>query len=158
YRAVAPDQRGYSADARPAPSDLANYAFDKLVADAIEIVAAAGGEGRRFHLVGPDWGGQVSWGVAAAHPERLDSLTILSRPHPMSFRRALLKEDGDQKHRSRHHRAFLEPETGKMLLADNARRLRDGLFGQGVPEAALEEHLSVLGNPAAIEAALAWYR
>ncbi len=45
-----------------------------------------------------------------------------------------------------------------MLLADNARRLREGLFGQGVPAVALEEHLSVLGNPAALEAALAWYR
>ena len=30
----------------------------------IEIVAAAGYDGRRFHLVGHDWGGQVSWGVA----------------------------------------------------------------------------------------------
>src|SRR5436190_21990701 len=158
YRAVAPDQRGYSPGARPDPAELANYAFDKLVADAIEIAAAAGHDGRRFHLVGHDWGGQVSRGVAAKHPERLASLTVPSRPHPQSFRRALLKEDGDQKHRSRHHRAFLEPETGKMLLADNARRLRDGLFGQGVPQAALEEHLSVLGNPAAIESALAWYR
>jgi pimeloyl-ACP methyl ester carboxylesterase len=158
YRAVAPDQRGYSPGARPDPADLANYAFDRLVDDAIEIAAAAGYDGTRFHLVGHDWGGQVSWGVAAKHPERLASLTILSRPHPSSFRRALLKEDGDQKHRSRHHRAFLEPETGKMLLADNARRLRDGLFGQGVPAAALEEHLSVLGNPEALEAALAWYR
>src|SRR5437867_8566007 len=158
YRAVAPDQRGYSAGARPDPADLSNYAFDKLVNDAIEIVAAAGHEGRRFHLVGHDWGGQVSWGVADAHPLRLASLTVLSRPHPSSFRRALAKEDGDQKHRSRHHRAFLEPETGTMLLADNARRLREGLFGQGVPAAALEEHLSVLGNPAALEAALAWYR
>ena len=158
YHAVAPDQRGYSPGARPDPAELSNYAFDKLVADAIEIAAAAGHGDKRFHLVGHDWGGQVSWGVAGKHPGRLASLTILSRPHPQSFRRALLKEDGDQKHRSRHHRAFLEPETGKLLLADNARRLRDGLFGQGVPEAALEEHLSVLGNPAAIEAALAWYR
>jgi pimeloyl-ACP methyl ester carboxylesterase len=158
YRAVAPDQRGYSPGARPDPADLTNYAFDKLVNDAIEIVAAVGHEGRRFHLVGHDWGGQVSWGVAAHHPKRLASLTILSRPHPKSFRRALLKEDGDQKYRSRHHRAFLDPGTGKLLLADNARRLRDGLFGQGVPAAALEEHLSVLANPAAIEAALAWYR
>ena len=158
YRAVAPDQRGYSAHARPDPADLSNYAFDKLVADAIEIAAAAGYEGKRFHLVGHDWGGQVSWGVASAHPARLASLTILSRPHPASFRRALAKEDGDQKHRSRHHRAFLDAETGKLLLADNAKRLRDGLFGQGVPAAALEEHLSVLGNPAALEAALAWYR
>ena len=158
YRAIAPDQRGYSAGARPDPADLSNYAFDRLVADAIEIVEAAGGDERRFHLVGHDWGGQVAWGVAGKHPERLASLAILSRPHPSSFRPALLKEDGDQKHRSRHHRAFLEPETGKMLLADDAKRLRDGLFGQGVPSAALEQHLRVLGNPAAIEAALAWYR
>ena len=158
YRAVAPDQRGYSPGARPDPADLSNYVFDKLVDDAIEIAAAAGYDGKRFHLVGHDWGGQVSWGVADKHPGRLSSLTILSRPHPKSFRRALLAEDGDQKHRSRHHRAFLEPGTGGMLLADNAKRLRDGLFGQGVPSAALEEHLSVLGNPAALEAALAWYR
>ena len=158
YRAVAPDQRGYSPGARPDPADLANYAFDKLIADAIEIVAAAGYDGKRFHLVGHDWGGQVSWGVAGQHPERLASLTILSRPHPSSFRKALQTEGGDQKHRSRHHRAFLEPDTAKLLLADDARRLREGLFGQGVPPAALEAHLSVLGNPEALEAALAWYR
>jgi pimeloyl-ACP methyl ester carboxylesterase len=158
YRAVAPDQRGYSPSARPDPADLSSYTFDKLVGDAIEIAAAVGHERKRFHLVGHDWGGQVAWGVADKVPGRLASLTILSRPHPQSFRRALLKEDGDQKHRSRHHRAFLEPGTGAMLLADNAKRLRDGLFGQGVPSAALEEHLSVLGNSAALEAALAWYR
>jgi pimeloyl-ACP methyl ester carboxylesterase len=158
YRAIAPDQRGYSPGARPDPKELANYAFDKLVNDAIEIVAAAGHDGRRFHLVGHDWGGQVSWGVATAHPRRLASLTVMSRPHPKSFRRALDKPDGEQKKRSRHHRAFLDAETGKLLLADNARRLREGLFGQGVPAAAMGEHLSVLGSPAAMEAALAWYR
>ncbi len=158
YRAVAPDQRGYSPDARPDPAELSNYAFDKLVGDALDIADASGAAGQRFHLVGHDWGGQVSWGVASRHPERLASLTVLSRPHPTSFQRALAKEDGDQRHRSRHHRAFLDPETGKLLLADNARRLREGLFGQGVPRPALEEHLSVLGNPAALEAALAWYR
>lgn len=158
YRAVAPDQRGYSPGARPDPKDLANYAFDKLIADAIDIADAAGAEGKRFHLVGHDWGGQVSWGVAGEHPDRLASLTILSRPHPSSFRRALLKEDGDQKHRSRHHRKFLEPETGPMLLEENARRLRRNLATQGVPDAAIEEHLGVLGNPEALEAALAWYR
>ena len=137
YRAVAPDQRGYSPGARPDPKDLANYAFDKLIADAIDIADAAGAQGKRFHLVGHDWGGQVSWGVAGKHPDRLASLTILSRPHPASFRRALLKEDGDQKHRSRHHRKFLEPETGPMLLEENARRLRRNLATQGVPDVAI---------------------
>src|SRR5260370_39141018 len=53
YRAVAPDQRGYSPGARPDPADLANYAFDKLVADAIEIAGAAGYDRQRVHLVGP---------------------------------------------------------------------------------------------------------
>jgi pimeloyl-ACP methyl ester carboxylesterase len=158
YRAVAPDQRGYSARARPDPKDLSNYAFDKLIADAIDIADASGSAGKRFHLVGHDWGGQVSWGVAGRHPDRLASLTILSRPHPSSFRRELLKEDGDQKHRSRHHRKFLEPETGPMLLEEDARRLRRNLATQGVPEAAIAEHLSVLGNSEALEAALAWYR
>jgi len=158
YRCVAPDQRGYSPGARPDPADLSNYAFDKLVNDAIEIAAAAGYDGKRFHQVGHDWGGQVSWGVANAHPERLASLTVLSRPHPLSFRRALQKPDGDQKHRSRHHGRFLEPETGRLLTEDNARRLREGLFGQDVSKAAIEEHVSILGTPEAMEAALAWYR
>jgi len=158
YRAVAPDQRGYSPGARPDPGVLSNYAFDKLLADAIEIVAAAGHDGRRFHLVGHDWGGQVSWGVAHAHPKRLASLTVLSRPHPLSFRRALQKPDGDQKHRSRHHGKFLDADTGRLLLEDNARRLREGLFGQDVSLGAIEDHVSILGNPSAIEAALAWYR
>jgi len=158
YRAVAPDQRGYSPGARPDPADLSNYAFDRLVNDAIEIAAAAGYEGKRFHLVGHDWGGQVSWGVADRHPGRLASLTVLSRPHPLSFRRALQDPNGDQKHRSRHHGKFLAPETGGLLIEDNARRLREGLFGQDVSKAAIADHVSVLGNPQAIEAALAWYR
>lgn len=158
YYVLAPDQRGYSPGARPDPADLANYAFDRLVADAVDIVAAAGHGERRFHLVGHDWGGQVAWGVAAAHPGRLASLTILSRPHPGSFQRALQNPGGEQKNRSRHHRAFLEPDTGRLLLQDDARRLRAGLFGQGVPERAMTQHLSVLGSPEAMEAALAWYR
>ncbi len=155
YRAVAPDQRGYSPGARPDPANLDNYLFDKLVADAIDIADASGAAGKRFHLVGHDWGGQVSWGVANKYPERLASLTILSRPHPLSFRRAL-QEDPDQKHRSRHHGKFLEPETADKLLADNAKAMRDGLFGQSAES--VKQHLSILGTKPALESALAWYR
>jgi pimeloyl-ACP methyl ester carboxylesterase len=36
--------------------------------------------------------------------------------------------------------------------------MRARLSEQGVPEAAVAEYLSVLGEPAALEAALAWYR
>ncbi len=155
YRAVAPDQRGYSPGARPDPANLDNYLFDKLVADAIDIADASGAAGKRFHLVGHDWGGQVSWGVAHQHPERLASLTVLSRPHPLSFRRAL-QEDPDQKNRSRHHGKFLEADTADKLLVDGARLMREGLFGQSAES--VEQHLRILGTRPALEAALAWYR
>ena len=42
YRAVAPSQRGYSPLARPDPANAENYQFDRLVADAIDVVAACG--------------------------------------------------------------------------------------------------------------------
>jgi pimeloyl-ACP methyl ester carboxylesterase len=158
YLAVAPDQRGYSPDARPDPADLSNYHYDRLIADVLDIAEAVGAGARRFHLVGHDWGGQVAWGVAARHPARLASLTILSRPHPTAFVAALQAPDGDQKHRSRHHRAFLNPETCRLLLEDGARRLRRNLTEAGVPAAAVEEYVGVLGSPEAMEAALAWYR
>ena len=159
YRAVAPDQRGYSPGVRPDPRDLSAYAVDRLVADVLDLAGACGhARPARFHLVGHDWGGQVAWVTAARHPERLASLTILSRPHPAAFRRAFEANEDGQKHRSRHHRAFLDPGTGTMLLADGAQRLRRTLGGAGVPEAAVAEYLSVLAEPAALEAALAWYR
>ncbi len=66
--------------------------------------------------------------------------------------------DGEQSQLSRHHKAFLEPDAGSLLLADGARRLRERLAKSGVPVAAIEQHLSVLGNVAAMEGALAWYR
>ena len=73
---------------------------------------------QRFHLVGHDWGGSIAWGIADRYPERLASLTMLSRPHPNAFNRALALPDGDQRHRSRHHKAFLEPECGVGVLAE----------------------------------------
>ena len=158
YRAVAPDQRGYSPGARPDPDDLANYHFDRLIGDALDIATACGESSRRFHLVGHDWGGQVAWGVAARHPGRLASLTILSRPHPAAFVAALQAPDGDQKHRSRHHRAFLDPATSAMMIEDDARRLRRNLTTAEVPASAIEDYVSVLGTASAMEAALAWYR
>jgi pimeloyl-ACP methyl ester carboxylesterase len=75
---------------------------------------------RRFYLVGHDWGGSLAWEIAARHPERLGSLTMLSRPHLGAFARAL-REDPGQPHRSRHHRASLDPGAAAALLAEDAR-------------------------------------
>jgi pimeloyl-ACP methyl ester carboxylesterase len=158
YFAMAPNQRGYSVEARPDPQDFDKYHVDRLIGDALDIVAAAGHTERRFHLVGHDWGGSLSWLIADRCPERLASLTMLSRPHPASFARALKMPDGEQPHRSRHHQEFLDPAAGSRLLADDAAWVRTRLARNGVPEAAIALHLSVIGNPSAMEAALAWYR
>ena len=158
YRAVAPSQRGYSPGARPPTMDPANYQMDRLVDDAINLVAASGYAERRFHLVGHDWGASIAWDIADRYPDRLASLTVLSRPHPNAFNRALRMPDGDQARRSQHHKAFLEPDAGPRLLANDARWLRERLANSGVPAAAIEQHLSVLGNASAMEAALTWYR
>jgi pimeloyl-ACP methyl ester carboxylesterase len=158
YRAVAPSQRGYSPRARPDPGNTANYHIDRLMDDAMAIVAACGYGEARFHLVGHDWGGSIAWSLADRFPQRLASLTVLSRPHPNAFNRALQMPDGDQAHRSRHHKAFLEPDAADVVLADDSRWLRERLAAAGVPAAAIARHLSVLGNKDAMEAALAWYR
>ena len=160
YRVIAPDQRGYSPGVRPDPAaGLTAYSIDRLVADVLDLAAAAGhGGATLFHLVGHDWGGQVAWVTAARHPDRLASLTVLSRPHPAAFRRAYEDDTDGQQHRSRHHRAFHDPATAKLLLDDGAARLRRALAEQRVGASAITEYLSVLGNAAALEAALAWYR
>jgi pimeloyl-ACP methyl ester carboxylesterase len=157
FNGAAPNQRGYAAGARPDPTDLDAYRIDRLVGDALGLVAALGHADRRFHLVGHDWGGSLAWIIADRHPERLGSLTMLSRPHPAAFARAL-QTDPEQPTRSRHHKAFLEPDAGARLLADDAQWLRSRLSRNGVPAEQVEAHMSVLANPAAIEAALAWYR
>jgi pimeloyl-ACP methyl ester carboxylesterase len=157
YRALAPSQRGYSPGARPDPRDASYYHIDRLMDDAMAIVAASGYGDKRFHLAGHDWGGSIAWALADRAPERVASLTILSRPHPNAFNRAL-QMDGDQAQRSRHHKAFLEPDAADVVLANDAKWLRERLAANGVPASAIADHLAVLGNKPAMEAALAWYR
>jgi pimeloyl-ACP methyl ester carboxylesterase len=158
YRALAPSQRGYSAGARPDTRDFPSYHIDRLMDDAMAIVAASGCGDKRFHLAGHDWGGSIAWALADRHPELIASLTVLSRPHPNAFNRALAMADGDQAHRSRHHKAFLEPDAADVVLADDCKWLRDRWTANGMPPQAMTRHLSVLGNKDAMEAALAWYR
>ena len=55
YQAVAPSQRGYAPGARPDTSDFSNYQFDRLVGDAMDIVAACGHARPRTTI----WGNRV---------------------------------------------------------------------------------------------------
>ncbi len=153
YLAVAPNQRGYSPGARPA--DIAAYATENLVADALAIIRYFGKH--EAHIVGHDWGGQLSWLLAAHHPDRVRTLTVLSRPHPLAFLEAM-RADAAQSERSKHHRAFQDANSAALLLEDGARRLRQSFTHQGVPDADIDAYLKVLGNVEALNAAINWYR
>ena len=153
FHALAPDQRGYSRGARPA--EVEAYATDRLTGDALDLIDACGA--RRFHLVGHDWGGQLAWLIAAAHPHRVATLTVLSRPHPAAFVRALA-EDPEQAKRSQHHKGFREPDAIARLRQDDFKSLRKGLEREGIAAADAEVYLRTLAEDGALESAINWYR
>ncbi len=152
YHAVAPDQRGYSPGARPDGVDA--YTTDCLVADVLGMADALGAES--FHLVGHDWGAIVAWHVAARHPKRLRSLTIVSVPHPNAFARALAAESGtDQPQRSTYIAGFKESGAEAAMGEDF---LRMAFNASGLAGNDIEDHVRVLTEPGAMCAALNWYR
>lgn len=154
YRCCAIDQRGYSAGARP--KELDAYRPEEMVADALAVASALGYE--RFHLVGHDWGGQIAWCTAALHPERVATLAVISRPHPVAFLRAL-KDDPAQSSRSGHHQRFQSSDAADSLLANDAARLRDMYVKWGgVSTADADAYLATLGDRDALDAAINWYR
>lgn len=153
FRSVAPDQRGYSAGARP--DGVAAYAADLIVGDALALMDALGHA--RFHLVGHDWGGQIAWLTAVRAPERVLSLAVLSRPHPAAFARAFAG-DPQQAQRSGHHKALQDDATVAAMRADDFAGLRAMFAGAGVPAATAQAYIDTLAPPGALEAAVAWYR
>ena len=153
YRAIAPDQRGYSSGARPAHGEA--YATDLIVGDALALMDALGSP--HFHLVGHDWGGQIAWLIAAGHAHRVRSLAVLSRPHPAAFVRAM-QEDAAQAERSKHHRAFREPDAIQRMRDAGLKPLRAALEAQGVSAADAEIYIATLMQPGGIEGAMNWYR
>jgi len=152
YRALAPDQRGYSPGARP--SEVGRYASSALVADVLAIADDVGAF--TFHLVGHDWGAAVAWQLAGRHPQRLRTLTILSVPHPRAFTEALADPGGDQAARSAYFEVFRSDEAADGFLADRAALLR-AVYAPLDP-ADVEPYVDLLSEPGAMQAALNWYR
>ena len=126
YRAVAPDQRGYSPGACPEGAE--GYRMSALVADVMRIAEALGHS--QFHVIGHDWGGTVAWSLAATHPERLASLTALSTPHSAAV--ALALRGAGQKARFAYMKLLQTPWIGEASLT-----IAGGAAGRFVMEQAL---------------------
>ena len=157
YRAVAPDQRGYSAGARPA--DVAAYRVSQLVSDVLALADTM--QMGRFDLVGHDWGGMVAWVTAAQHPGVVRSLSVVSTPHPGALAAALSAGDPDQTARSAYVHVFRRPaEPERILLGEggDGEGLRSMFAATGLDEAQAGEYVSLMQAPGAMTAALNWYR
>ncbi|PXY26951.1 alpha/beta fold hydrolase [Prauserella muralis] len=153
YRAVAPDQRGYSPAVRP--EDPAEYGIAELVGDVLALADALGWS--RFDLVGHDWGAAVGWWTAAEHAARLRTLTAVSTPHPAALAQAI-RTDEDQAMRSAYLSEWRQTRaTEKRMLANDAEALRR-MFEWKVPRGHVEDYVLRLSEPGALTAALNWYR
>jgi pimeloyl-ACP methyl ester carboxylesterase len=153
YRAIAPNQRGYSPGVRP--KRVEDYTLDHAVDDVTAIADQLGW--RRFDLVGHDWGGMVGWIAAARNPLRVRTLTSISAPHPAAFADAL-RNDPAQQASATVLDYLRQPEVPEReMLANNSARLREG-WPAVIPRQRVEQYVRQLSEPGALTAALNWYR
>ncbi|MBW0117284.1 alpha/beta fold hydrolase [Pseudonocardia sp. KRD-169] len=156
YRTIAPDQRGYSPGARP--TGRAAYRLPELTSDALAVIAdRAGG---RAHIVGHDWGAAVAWRLAARYPDAVRSLTAVSVPPTAAFARSLVTSR--QVLASWYMGAFQIPWLPERLLRPDDRgyspRLSAALRRTGQTRERARRDAARLADPAALTAALGWYR
>ncbi|WP_251443180.1 alpha/beta fold hydrolase [Microbacterium sp. USTB-Y] len=151
-RTVAFDQRGYSPEAR-VPLD--QYSLDAVVADAVGVADALGWD--RVHLAGFGQGALQSWSTAAAHPDRIASLTALRFPHPAAFAEGV-RTDPAQRRAWDELESMSPPRpAAEQLLRDDAAGLRAFLAASGMRPELVRETVARLRDPEVLEAAVAWH-
>jgi len=152
YRAVAPDQRGYCPGARP--TEVGDYATEHLVGDVLALADCM--EMETLDLVGHDWGGMLAWIVASQHPGRIRSLSVVSTPHPLALRHALLGTSSGEAMAS-----YRAPEIPERLLLGpdgSGSGLATLLTETGLDDDDANVYVAALTEPGAMTAALNWYR
>lgn len=153
YRALAPEQRGYSPSA--SPRERAAYGIEDLTGDVLALADAA--EQTRFHLVGHDWGAALAWDLAARHPDRVRSLCAMSVPHPRAFRRAMFRST--QLLHSWYALAFQLPWLPERVLsAGRGRFLARGLERDGLDPETAKRYASRARSPHLMTGPVNWYR
>lgn len=152
YYTIAPDQRGYSTQARP--KNRAAYNLSFLVQDVVALADSLGIYA--FQLIGHDWGSAVGWQIAEKYPTRIISFTSLSVPHLDAFARAY-NEDSLQHRASKYIRNFQTPYLPEYYLAkNNYEMLRSIWSSHDMDE--VNAYLHLFKEKYALTSALNWYR
>ncbi|WP_190808597.1 alpha/beta fold hydrolase [Flagellimonas sp. S3867] len=152
FYCIAPDMRGYSADA--CPKGVKNYAMEKLRADILNITDALGIG--KFHLIGHDWGAIIGWDIVYNNPEKVISWTALAVPHSKSFLKAY-KTDPVQQKKSRYVSLFLLPFIPEFKIRKHDFKGFRRLWKNSSSEE-VEHYLSVFRRKSSLTGALNYYR
>ena len=148
YHCLAPDQRGYSPGARPPKVD--DYRYEELVADTL----AFGRElGKRFHLIGHDWGANVGWLTLATDPSPIASFTAMSIPHYLAWSRSVYDDPAMAGYLGMLNTWMTEGKGEASWTPDLLRRI-----WKAKPADQTEKIIAQMTQPGAMTAALNWYR
>ncbi|MFP6782594.1 MAG: alpha/beta fold hydrolase [Gammaproteobacteria bacterium] len=154
YTIIAPDLRGLGDSSRPD----SGYDTQTIATDVWELVHNVLGI-EAFFLVGHDWGGPVSYALAAAHAQAVTKLAILDVAIPGDGS-ANISQGG-----KRWHHAFHQtPDLPEALIAGR-EALYLGWFYENYgarPDAiapeAVAEYLRTYSQPGALQAGFNYYR
>ena len=157
FRAAAVDLRGYGgSDKPPRGYDLVTGA-----SDAAGLIRSLG-EANAV-VVGHDWGGLIAWTMAAYFPKVVRRLAVVSVPHPLRLRAAVLSDPLGQGRSSGYALGFqlpLLPE--RQLRRDGARRVGKMLAawsGPGWPDEETEQrYRAAMSIPSVAHSALEYHR
>ena len=115
FRAVAADLRGYGGSDKPPRG----YDLITAASDAAGLIRALG-EANAV-VVGHDWGGLVAWTLAAYFPKMVRRLAIVSVPHPLRLRAAVLTDPLGQGKRSGYAVRFPAAHAARTAAAGRPR-------------------------------------
>lgn len=158
YRAIAPDLRGYNLSDKP--QGIESYRTRVLMDDVVALVAALGYPA--VDLVGHDWGGAITWAVAASaeHRHIVRSMAVLNAPHPAAFLRRMSLS---QLRRSWYMLFFQLPLLPEKLISKNGfatlRRMLAGSAERGAfSQLDLDRFVEAMAQPGALTCAVNYYR
>ncbi|BDF57660.1 haloalkane dehalogenase [Christensenellaceae bacterium] len=154
YRCFAPDQRGFSAGARP--EGLEHYTHKKLLTDVLEMTGTLK-HADRFHLVGHDWGAIVGWNIVMTAPKKVISFTAMAVPHTAAFSYCVANDE--QQHRLSQYIFEYAPEDEpeERLGANECAFLKKAKW-DGFDSSLIDEYMTIFGKKEGLTATLAWYR
>ncbi|ALG86880.1 alpha/beta fold hydrolase [Gordonia phthalatica] len=152
YRTIAPDQRGYSPQARPRGRFA--YRIAELVADIESLIIQS--DAGQVHLVGHDWGAQVAWVLTATRPDLVSTLTTVSVPHPAAFVASMTQSD--QLRRSWYMAAFQPPKLPELLIDRKPELLDRMLADTGMDADMIADTHRLVVDSGALTGGLNWYR